>query len=186
MLDLNIIERVISIIQLSFIPRTKGYFPSRLWNIIHKGQIWYKVYMKYLFHSLWEIFKLDDWYFHCNANTIVKLYSPVQELERGEYVWHVCVTCNMWRGVNILSKFQLSSSDSLGVMMFWRFGGKGWLSHSLNYKGMWAKYLFGVWWDESGIRWDWSHLTSNVIHRPTLSAPPILLRLFLRCHFKNT
>ena len=40
--------------------------------------------------------------------------------------WHV--TCDMWHTwwrVNILSKFQLPSSYALGVMMFWRFGGKG-------------------------------------------------------------
>ena len=40
--------------------------------------------------------------------------------------WHL--TCHTWWGVNILSKVQLSSSHYLGVMMFWRFGGKGWLT----------------------------------------------------------
>ena len=38
--------------------------------------------------------------------------------------WHLAP--DMWHvvGVNILSTFQLSSSYSLGVMMFWRFGGQ--------------------------------------------------------------
>ena len=42
------------------------------------------------------------------------------------------VTCDMWQvtydtwcGVNILSKFQLSSFNGFGVMMFWKLGGKG-------------------------------------------------------------
>ena len=37
--------------------------------------------------------------------------------------WHL--TSDMWWGVNILSKFQLSSSYNLGVIMFWRHGKKG-------------------------------------------------------------
>ena len=41
--------------------------------------------------------------------------------------WHVVG----W-GVNILSKCQLSSSYGLGVMMFWKFGGKGSLTDWLN------------------------------------------------------
>ena len=36
--------------------------------------------------------------------------------------WHL--THEIWWEVNILSKCQLSSSYGLGVMMFWRFGGK--------------------------------------------------------------
>ena len=39
--------------------------------------------------------------------------------------WHL--TCDMFWGVNILSKFQLSSSYSLWFMLLWRSGGKGWL-----------------------------------------------------------
>ena len=44
-----------------------------------------------------------------------------------KYVTHDMwqVRPDTWRGVNILSKFQLSSSYGLGVMMFWRLGGKG-------------------------------------------------------------
>ena len=34
-----------------------------------------------------------------------------------------------------------------------------------------------AWWDERGIRWDWSHLTSDKICRPTPSAPPDLLNV---------
>ena len=39
--------------------------------------------------------------------------------------WHMTHDMWQWWGVNILSKFQLSSSHGLGVMIFWRFGGKG-------------------------------------------------------------
>ena len=38
--------------------------------------------------------------------------------------------------VNTLSKFQLPSSNCLWFMMLWRFGGKGWLTHSLNHKAV--------------------------------------------------
>ena len=45
--------------------------------------------------------------------------------------WHMIH--DMWQmvGVNILSKFQLPSSNGLGVMMICRFGGKGWLTNWL-------------------------------------------------------
>ena len=45
--------------------------------------------------------------------------------------WHV--TCDTWWGVNILSKFQLPSSNGLGFMISWRLGGKGsWLNEWIN------------------------------------------------------
>ena len=52
-------------------------------------------------------------------------------------MWHVTcdrwhVTLDTWCGVNILSKYQLSSSNGLEAMMFWISEGKGWLTHSLN------------------------------------------------------
>ena len=34
------------------------------------------------------------------------------------------VTPDTWRGMDMISKFQLSSSYGLGVLMFWRSGGK--------------------------------------------------------------
>ena len=43
------------------------------------------------------------------------------------------MTHDRWCGVNILSKFQLSISNCLGFIMLWILGGKGWLTHSLNY-----------------------------------------------------
>ena len=46
------------------------------------------------------------------------------------------MTHDTWWGVNILSKCQLPNSYGLGVMMFWRFGGKG----SLNYRMQDAGY----------------------------------------------
>ena len=44
--------------------------------------------------------------------------------------WHVAddtwqVTGDTWCGVTLLSKLKLSSSNSIGVMMFWRSGGNG-------------------------------------------------------------
>ena len=48
--------------------------------------------------------------------------------------WHVTwhVTRDLFGGVNILSNFQLPSSYSLWFMIFWRSGGKGWLTEWLN------------------------------------------------------
>ena len=45
-------------------------------------------------------------------------------------MWHV--TCGMLWGVNIVSKFQLLSYSGLWFMIFWRLGGKGWFTNSLN------------------------------------------------------
>ena len=52
-------------------------------------------------------------------------------------MWHVTrdtwhVTHDTWCGVNILSKFQLSSSNGLGFMMLWISGGKGSVTRSVN------------------------------------------------------
>jgi hypothetical protein len=44
--------------------------------------------------------------------------------------WHV--KPDSWLVVNILSRFQVSSSNGLGVMMFWRFGGEGWPTKWMN------------------------------------------------------
>ena len=57
----------------------------------------------------------------CSAHTMCHV-SPVTCLGHLLGTWHV--THDTWYRVNILSKFQLSSCTSLGVMMFWRFGGK--------------------------------------------------------------
>ena len=49
-------------------------------------------------------------------------------------MWHV--TCDTWRRVNILSIFQLPSSNSLGFMISWRLRGKGsvteWINELIN------------------------------------------------------
>ena len=56
-------------------------------------------------------------------------------------MWHV--TCDTWHvtrdtwhvflgGGNILSKFQLPSSNRLWFMMLWRSGGKGWVTEWIN------------------------------------------------------
>ena len=69
---------------------------------------------------------------------------PVWELEVTPDMWHVTrdtwhLTCDIWHMsrdtqgvVNIVSRFQVPSSNSLAFMMFWRIGGKGWLSELLN------------------------------------------------------
>ena len=46
--------------------------------------------------------------------------------------WHLTpdmwdMTCDAWWGVNILSKFQLPSTCSLGFTVLWRFWTKGWI-----------------------------------------------------------
>ena len=41
--------------------------------------------------------------------------------------WHM-TKCDTYSDVNILSKFQVPSSYSLGVKVSWKFGGKGWVS----------------------------------------------------------
>ena len=46
------------------------------------------------------------------------------------HMWHA--TCDLLWGMNILSKFQLPTSSDLWFMIFWRLGGKGWLSHLMS------------------------------------------------------
>ena len=48
------------------------------------------------------------------------------------YTWPLTPDMWLWWWMNILSKIQLSSSSGLGVVMFWRFGGKELLSKSMN------------------------------------------------------
>ena len=48
-------------------------------------------------------------------------------------MWHV--THDNWCIVNILSKFQLSSSNGLGFLMLWISGGKGSLNQSVSNGG---------------------------------------------------
>ena len=47
-------------------------------------------------------------------------------------------TCDTWKEVNILSKFQVPCSHDFGVKEFWRFGGKwslaDWINELINYK----------------------------------------------------
>ena len=61
------------------------------------------------------------------------------------YTWHMThdtwhVTCDTRCGVNILSKFQFPSSNSLWLMKCWRFGGKGsaneWMNEWISDKGV--------------------------------------------------
>ena len=41
--------------------------------------------------------------------------------------WHM--TPDAWLVVNVVSKFQVSNSNGLGVIVFWRLGVKEWLIH---------------------------------------------------------
>ena len=43
-------------------------------------------------------------------------------------MWHL----TQWQMMKIVSKFQGSSPNCLGVMVFWRFGGKGLLTEWIN------------------------------------------------------
>ena len=80
---------------------------------------------------LWMPNKLDGVGPVDNRPSIHRLAPPLCPKKRRRKkrkkcdMWHL--TCDMWWGVNILSKFELSSSHGLGVIMLWRFGGKGWL-----------------------------------------------------------
>ena len=70
-------------------------------------------------------------------------------------MWHVTcdtwhVTCDMWHcdilwGVNILIKFQLPSFYCFWFMIFWRFGGKGWLTDWLTEGSHPQKKSASVW-----------------------------------------
>ena len=48
--------------------------------------------------------------------------------------WHM--TCDMFGGMNILSKFQLPSSSGLWLMILWISGGKGWFAELINYEAV--------------------------------------------------
>ena len=59
------------------------------------------------------------------------------------YKWHV--TGDTWQmtrendtsqDMNIVSTFQVPSSNGLVFMVYWRFGGKGWLTRLIKYKGV--------------------------------------------------
>ena len=59
-------------------------------------------------------------------------------------IWHITcdtwhVTCDKCRGSNCLSKFQVPSSDTLGVKVFWRYLNRGWPTDLINHKGVCRK-----------------------------------------------
>ena len=63
-------------------------------------------------------------------NTLVNFvsYLKKQKMHWKLDGWHM--TCDTWWGVNILSKFQLSSSNGLKVMLFWIYSTN---HHLVNY-----------------------------------------------------
>ena len=65
------------------------------------------------------------------------------------------VTHDTWCGVNVLSKFKLSSSNGLGVMMFWRSGGKGWMSDSVN------QLITILFVEQPRLHWVWQKLLKS-------------------------
>ena len=78
-----------------------------------------------------------------NRPSTNKLYHFVKK-NKNKKTWHVTrdmshvtrdtwhMTCDMFWGVNILSKAQPPSSYGLWVMILWRSGGKGWLNELMN------------------------------------------------------
>ena len=43
------------------------------------------------------------------------------------------VTYDMWQGVNIVKKIQVPTSNGLGFMVFWIFGGTAMVTQSVNH-----------------------------------------------------
>ena len=72
------------------------------------------------------------------TSSIIKKYNKhKKKLNKLGDMWHVThdmwhVTCDTQSVVNIVSKFQIPSSNGLGFMMSWRLGGKWSLSEWMN------------------------------------------------------
>ena len=72
--------------------------------------------------------------------------------------------------MNILSKFQLPSSNGLGFMISWRLGGKGsvteWINRSINNEAVCrtAPATWHVKWDTQNVTCDMWHLTPDTWH----------------------
>ena len=108
--------------------------------------IWKRIkYIKWLFKNRFSCkvvnSKLDRVGPVDNRPSTNKLHHFVKKKSDMQHVthdmWHMThdmqrVTCDMVRGVNILSKFQPRSSSGLWLMIFWRLGGKGWLTQWIN------------------------------------------------------
>ena len=93
-----------------------------------------------LHHFFWRKKKCDMWHVTCDMwHVTCDMWHVTHD------TWHVTcdtwrdmlhMTCDMFGGVNILSKFQLLSSYGLWFMILWISGGKGWLTESINYKAV--------------------------------------------------
>ena len=94
-------------------------------------------------HEAWHVTHDSGgrWIFSQKSSS---LDLTVLELKVTPAIWHLTpdtwhLTCDRWHVtydmchvnivVNIVSKFQVPSSNGLAFMMFWRFGWKGWLSY---------------------------------------------------------
>ena len=92
-----------------------------------RGRVCYQWGLPRLFKKkkkLWHL-TLDTW--HLTPDT---WYVTHETWNVTRDTW--LVTRDTWWEVNILSKFQLPGSYGLGVLMFWRFEGKGRISQSIN------------------------------------------------------
>ena len=76
---------------------------------ISKAQLHFLLILTYYIY-IYGYVTLDTWHMTCDT------WHVTPE------TWHV--TCDTWWGVNILSKFQLPSSNGLGSMMSWKLGKK--------------------------------------------------------------
>ena len=97
--------------------------------------------MNFMMIAIMMMIKLDRVGPFDNRPSTNKLHHFVRKKERKKSdMWHVTrdtwyVTRDTWhmtrdtfRGVNILTKYQLPSSYHLWFMIFWRSGGKGWIA----------------------------------------------------------
>ena len=103
--------------------------PKKNINLSEKNKNWNVT------RDIWQItcdtrhFTCDTWHmtfkmWHVTGDTWLVTHDLWQMTHD---IWHM--KHDRWREVNIPSKFQLSSSYGLGVMLFWKFGGKELLSY---------------------------------------------------------
>ena len=119
-----------SLIHRDIQTHTGGYTAVLCLFVIMKGiKSW-----PLLFHVLANLFsqytgKLDGVGPVDNRPSTDYLHQFVKKRKKRKKMWHMTrdtwhMTHDTYCEMNILSKCQLSGPHSLGVMMFWRFGGK--------------------------------------------------------------
>ena len=93
-----------------------------MWHVTHRG--WWTLSQNFRSLALTVLEKSH----HVTCNTVT-----CDTWHMTHDMWHV--TRDTQGVVNIVWKFQVPCYSVLWVMMFWRFGGKGWQSYLSNYKG---------------------------------------------------